>query len=236
MWVPDELVMQQRSLFFFLVPCPLKILLNWSTSEYNWINIHIHNCLTGLLIIICRHILCSVKKRVFEEDLFYLKFYIILFLLYQVPSPRVFMLPFVFMQTYTLYIMQNTSLAEGGVGGSVSQQQEGKMAPAEEPDLDLASAAQGHPGSLQSFMSWECRHHAALCFGLLLVGITWNNGASCTLDSVTALRVDTAAARVGALIPVWLAKCWAHGGNSWDQFLNQYLRSVFRRAIKLWWN
>lgn len=51
--------------------------------------------------------------------------------------------------------MQNTSLAEGGVVGSVSQQQEGKMAPAEEPDLDLASAAQGHPGSLQSFMSWE---------------------------------------------------------------------------------
>ena len=55
------------------------------------------------------------------------------------------MLPFVFMQTYTLYIMQNTSLAEGGVGGSISQQQKGKMAPAEKPDLDLASAAQGHP-------------------------------------------------------------------------------------------
>lgn len=44
--------------------------------------------------------------------------------------------------------MQNTSLAEGGVGGSISQQQKGKIAPAEEPGLDLASAAQGHPMEL----------------------------------------------------------------------------------------
>lgn len=138
------------------------------------------------------------------------------------------------MQTYTLYIMQNTSLAEGGVGAAFHRNRRERWLQLRSLTFDLASAAQGHPGSLQSFMSWECRHHAALCFGLLLVGTTRNNGASCILDSVTALRVDTAAARVGALILVWLAKCWAHGGNSWDQFLNQYLRSVFRRA-PFWW-
>lgn len=50
--------------------------------------------------------------------------------------------------------------AEEGVRSSISHQQKVKVAPDEEPDPDLAGAAQGHPWPW-GFVSQECWHQAA---------------------------------------------------------------------------
>ena len=155
--------------------------------------------------------------------------------MYQVPSSTVFMLPLVFMQMYTLYIMQSKSLAVGGVGAAFLSNRRERWLPLRSLTLIWPVLLRDIEGAYRAF----CPGNAGT---MLLCALSWCWWASPgtmvlpLLDTVMGLRVDTAAARVGALIPVWPAKCCTRGGKPWDQFLNQYLRSVFRRAIRFWWN
>lgn len=109
------------------------------------------------------------------------------------------MLPLVFMQMYTLYIMQSASLAEGGVGAAFHSNRRERWLPLRSLTLIWPVLLRDTHGA-----------YRALCPGnagaMLLCALGWwaSPGTMVLplLDTVTGLRVDTTAARVGALIPV----------------------------------
>lgn len=125
--------------------------------------------------------------------LFKFLYYFNLFLLYQVPSSRVFMLPFVFMQTYTLYIMQNASLAEGGVGAAFHSNRKERWPPLRSLTLIWLVLLRDTHGTYRAL----CPGNAGATLLCALGCCWWASPGTMVLP-----LLDTAAARLGALIPV----------------------------------